>query len=211
MELRDAGEDKAAWRKRLAAVRDGLSQADREASSEKICALLEDALLKPLRLRLGRPLRLCAYAPYRSEASPMALVEKCWALGDRVFATRMRPDGDGGGLELREVRKATDWRAGRWGVPEPDPRETELMDESLELDAIVVPGMGFDRSGGRLGYGGGYYDRLYAERRADGNALWIGFAYAAQLVPEGLLPIEEHDLRLDGLATDEEFRRFRQG
>jgi len=208
MEMLDAGGDKTAWRKRLAAVRDGLSEADRAERSARICGLLEDRLLGPLRERLGRPLRVAAYAPFRSEASPMALAESSWARGDRVFAPRMRTDGDG--LELREVRSASDWRPGKWGVPEPDPLETSLIEESLKLDAVLVPGMAFDRSGGRLGYGGGFYDRLYEERKADKSTLWIGFAYAVQIVAEGRLPVEEHDLRLDGLATDEEFARFRQ-
>jgi len=210
MENRETRAEKAEWRKRWKAVRDGLPEADRKRRSERLRDVLERDLLSPLRSELGRPLRLCAYAPYRSEASPFPLLQACWAAGDRVFAPRMKPGEEG--LELREVHALSDWSPGKWGVPEPDPGTAPLMDETTALDVILVPGMAFGPSGTRLGYGGGYYDRLYEERRKakrpEGGELWIGFAYAVQVAEEGQLPAEDHDLRLDGLATDERFVRF---
>ncbi len=207
MENREASKLKAEWRKRMADVRDGLSAQERERLSRKLCDRLESEALSPLRRKLGRPMGLCAYAPYRSEASPMPLVSVCLSRGDRVYATRMRPDGEG--LELREVGDPTDWSPGRWGVPEPDPLRTSLMEATAPLDVVLVPGMAYTAAGGRLGYGGGFYDRLYAERRRlpYGRTLWIGFAFSSQVVPDAL-PSEAHDLKLDGLATDEGIRWF---
>ncbi|WP_378107574.1 5-formyltetrahydrofolate cyclo-ligase [Cohnella cellulosilytica] len=199
MENRDAGALKAEWRKRMADVRDGLPAQERERLSRKLCEQLENEALGPLRRRLGRPLNLCAYAPYRSEASPLPLVFACLGRGDRVFAPRMKPDGEG--LELREIGDPSDWSPGRWGVPEPDPGRTSLMEAATPLDVVLVPGMAYNAAGGRLGYGGGFYDRLYAERRPQGGTLWIGFAFSAQVVQDAL-PSEAHDLKLDGLATD---------
>ncbi|MFC4597429.1 5-formyltetrahydrofolate cyclo-ligase [Cohnella hongkongensis] len=203
MENREAGALKAEWRARMAKIRDRLSAAEREALSGKLCAVTESEGLSRLRRELGRPLTLCAYAPYRSEASPMPLVAACLDRGDTVVATRMRTDGDG--LELRRIGALSDWMAGRWGVPEPDPRRTALLAETSPLDVVLVPGLAYNKAGGRLGYGGGFYDRLYMERRRlapEARTLWLGFAFSGQVVAE-VLPAEEHDLKLDGLATDE--------
>ncbi|WP_186438554.1 5-formyltetrahydrofolate cyclo-ligase [Cohnella terricola] len=198
--------NKPEWRKRMAVVRDGLSVAERAKRSVQICELLETVVFSEMRRKLARPLSLCAYAPFRSEASPVPLMETCWSMGDSIYAPRIRTAGEG--MELRRVTGMSDWAPGRWGVPEPDPQRAELMEEANPIDVVLVPGMAYSLSGGkiaRLGYGGGYYDRLYSERSrvTDKRTLWIGFAYALQVVAEPL-PIEPHDLPLDGLATDED-------
>ena len=193
--------DKAAWRRQMTSLRDSLSSEDRESRSARLCKLLEYEVLSLLRKRLARPLSLCAYAPFRSEASPFPLLEQCWEKGDQTFAPRIIPSREG--MELRKVEALSNWVPGKWGVPEPDPRQTALMEQTLNLDVVLVPGLAFHMKGGRLGYGGGYYDRLYAERKrmSEQETLWIGFAFADQVVTEPL-PIEPHDLRLNGLATD---------
>ncbi|WP_256759022.1 5-formyltetrahydrofolate cyclo-ligase [Cohnella sp. WQ 127256] len=195
--------DKTRWRRQMAAVRDSLSLEDREQRSLKLCSLLEQNMLRIIRNRLNRPLNLCAYAPFRSEASPLPLLEWCWEKGDQIFAPRMLSDKEG--MELRKVETLSNWIPGRWGVPEPDPKCTSLLEITQPVDVVLVPGMAFNLQGGRLGYGGGYYDRLYAEieQTRNDNTQWIGFAYANQVVTERL-PMESHDLRLNGLATDEQ-------
>ena len=78
----------------------------------------------------------------------------------------------------------------RFGTARPD-------GATISPDLFLVPLLAFDRAGGRLGYGGGYYDRtlpLYPCRPA-----W-GFAYAAQEVDK--LPLEPHDHQLDAIVTE---------
>lgn len=78
-------------------------------------------------------------------------------------------------------------------------------DVSIEsLDLILTPGAAFDRKGYRLGYGGGFYDRLLESRRPDVHA--IGLAFSEQLVDS--LPTEAHDQKLDGIVTENEVMRF---
>ena len=74
--------------------------------------------------------------------------------------------------------------AGGWIVPE----------------ILIVPLVAFDRKGGRLGYGGGFYDRTLAELRASGPVLAIGFAFAAQEAED--LPLEPTDQPLDLIVTE---------
>ena len=84
------------------------------------------------------------------------------------------------------------------GVPAPFP-----LAEVVEPDLILTPLLAFDAEGGRLGQGGGYYDRTFAARPA---ALRIGFAYAGQEVDA--LPLESHDIRLHGVLTETGYRPF---
>jgi 5-formyltetrahydrofolate cyclo-ligase len=78
------------------------------------------------------------------------------------------------------------------GVPAPLP-----LAETLTPDLILTPLLAFDLYGGRLGQGGGYYDRTFA---ALPEVMRIGFAYAGQQVER--LPIERHDIRLHGVLTE---------
>ncbi|MEY4696631.1 MAG: hypothetical protein RIT14_1059 [Pseudomonadota bacterium] len=76
----------------------------------------------------------------------------------------------------------------------------------LEPEVLIVPLVGFDARGFRLGYGGGFYDRTLAGLRAKRPTLAIGFAFAAQELPE--VPIDAYDQRLDLIVTEQGLRRF---
>lgn len=82
------------------------------------------------------------------------------------------------------------------GVPAPFP-----LAAAVTPDLIVTPLLAFDAAGGRLGQGGGYYDRTFA---ALPDAVRIGFAYAGQEVEN--LPVELHDIRLHGVLTERGYR-----
>lgn len=193
---------KSEWRKHMRAVRDAMPEAEREERSRRLCEIILAEAVEPMRADLGRPLNLCLYAAFRSEADPATLAANCMAAGDSLVAPIILPNGEG--MALRRVEGVSSWRTGRWGVPEPDPERTAPWDMAVPPDIVLVPGLAFTARGGRLGYGGGYYDRLYERLTASpaSPGLWIGFAFGAQVV-EAELPAEPHDLRLSGLATDE--------
>lgn len=76
----------------------------------------------------------------------------------------------------------------------------------IEPEVLIVPLVGFDARGYRLGYGGGFYDRTLQGLRAKRETLAVGFAFAAQELPE--VPIDEFDQRLDVMVTEAGVRRF---
>ena len=89
---------------------------------------------------------------------------------------------------------------GKWGLREPLGEPVAL--ESIDL--ILVPGTAFDRHGGRLGMGGGFYDRALAMRRVSTpRAIYLGVGYHFQLL-EGWLPMATYDQRVDLVCTPEE-------
>jgi 5-formyltetrahydrofolate cyclo-ligase len=85
------------------------------------------------------------------------------------------------------------------GIPSPPPEA-----EAVRPDLVVTPLLAFDRRGGRLGQGGGYYDRTLAALRAQGPVFVLGLGYAGQELDA--LPMGPHDQRLDGVLTERGYR-----
>lgn len=81
-------------------------------------------------------------------------------------------------------------------------REPRKFIPPAEIDCVIVPGAAFDLGGGRLGLGGGYYDRFLPRAV---NAKKIALAYDFQLVNK--LPVESHDMRVDFVLTERSFWR----
>ncbi len=76
----------------------------------------------------------------------------------------------------------------------------------IEPEVLIVPLVGFDARGYRLGYGGGFYDRTLAMLRAKRPTVAVGFAFAAQELPE--VPIDAYDQKLDAIVTEQGLRLF---
>ncbi|HEV2146264.1 MAG TPA: 5-formyltetrahydrofolate cyclo-ligase [Longimicrobiaceae bacterium] len=105
-------------------------------------------------------------------------------------------------LTLHALERLEALREGAYGIREPDETTCPLVHVG-EVDAVLVPGLGWDRSGGRIGRGAGYYDRLFADPG------WRGFRcglfFAAQEVDA--VPTEPWDARLDAVVTEREVWR----
>lgn len=78
----------------------------------------------------------------------------------------------------------------------------------LRPDLVIAPLLAFDRLGGRLGQGGGHYDRTLAGLRRTGPVFVLGLAYAGQEVDR--LDLEPHDQKLDAVLTEAGYRRLPQ-
>lgn len=104
-------------------------------------------------------------------------------------------------MRLLEMRRAEDEEPGSWGIPEPKASLPEWPEKRFaEIDVAFVPGLAFDRKGGRIGYGGGFYDRLLERFEAfrAKPMLWA-LAYDEQIVEE--VPMEPHDFRAELLIV----------
>lgn len=150
-------------------------------------------------LRLLRGLRgrrhVALYLSVHSELSTGPLIAALRRRDIAVYAPVARE-----GLPLRFVplRVTTPLIRGRLGLPQPV--TTRGRRPLRRLDAVVLPLLGFDVAGGRLGNGGGYYDRTLARRGAQRRPRLIGYAYTAQQVDA--LPREPWDVALDAVVTE---------
>lgn len=133
---------------------------------------------------------VAAYASFGSELPTAALLEALVGRGAVVLLPVSLADG---GLGWRAYAGAAALVAGPRGAPEPAGPDRSLSD----ADVVLAPGVGFTRDGGRLGRGGGAYDRALAERRP-GVAV-IGLGYDESVVES--LPVEPHDVHVDVVVT----------
>lgn len=140
-----------------------------------------------------RGVALAGYMPIRTEIDPLPAMAEAAAHG-RVGV----PVIIGAGLPLRFCRWEPDCALtkGAFGAMIP------TLAETVEPEIVIVPLVAFDRRGGRLGYGGGFYDRTLQGLRAVRPILAVGFAYAAQEAED--LPLEATDQPLDLIVTERE-------
>lgn len=138
-----------------------------------------------------RGVPLSGYMPIRTEIDPLPAMEEAAAHGP-VGVPVIR--GAGLPLEFSRWEPGCALRQGPFGALVPD------VDEVFEPEILIVPLVAFDRNGGRLGYGGGFYDRTLERLRARRATLAIGFAYAAQEAE--FLPLEPTDQPLDMIVTE---------
>lgn len=106
-----------------------------------------------------------------------------------------------GELELFHLQSMDELSVGMYKILEPreDLRGVpEKRVEVEELDLIMVPGVAFDRRGGRTGHGKGYYDKLLEHCRPDTPL--VALAFECQLFPE--IPMQEHDIFMDKVVTE---------
>ncbi len=167
----------------------------KEAHTPERSALAAACLLTALEPHKGKV--IAGYMPIRSEANPLAAMEELSAFGPVVVPVIQ---GDGLPLIFREWTPGCEMLDGPFGALVP------AAGEFLVPEVVIVPMVAFDAEGGRLGYGGGYYDRTLEELQMAGPCPAIGYAYAAQEANK--LPREKTDILLDMIVTEEGVRRF---
>lgn len=177
--------EKKAIRSAVRALRDGLPQDDRTARSRSIARTL---LALP---EVASARTVMVYSSFGSEVDTAPIVEQLLVDDRRVALPRIE-DGD---IVPVVYRAGDPMRAAAFGMDEPVGEEVVPADE---VDVILTPGLAFDRQCHRIGYGGGFYDRLFARTR--GDAVKVGVCFATQLV--GPLPHGRHDVPVDVVVTD---------
>ena len=136
-----------------------------------------------------------AYASFGTELRTEGFLRRVLEEGKVLLLPRV----EGGGLGLYEVRDvAQDLAPGTWGIREPAPDRCPAADPN-KVHFALVPGVAFDRRGRRLGYGGGFYDRLLAGG-LQGRTPLVAGAFEAQMVDE--VPVGPHDVPVDVVVTE---------
>lgn len=165
---------------------------------------LESAVCRQLSLRAQQQLiksdcfqqatSVALYSSINNEVHTDLLFDEAKSQGKRVCYPKVR----GEKLGFIQIEKLADLERGLFGVAEPFVGIDCRIDA---LDLIVVPGVAFDRRGYRLGYGKGFYDRELS--RVSAATISVGLCYDFQLCE--LLPVEDHDRPVQGIATESQF------
>ncbi len=186
--------DKAALRTELRACRTAIAPPDRAAWEMAIQKKLFD-------LPAWRNARLvCGYMSTRGEIDLLPVWREAACVGKTYALPVTLTGADGGDMLFRATPafEPASLVAGRFGIAEPPdaPHFPALTPAELDGALILVPGLGFDRDGYRIGYGGGYYDRyLTVLRRAGVSVTAVGLCFSVCRRPT--LPREAHDHAVD--------------
>jgi 5-formyltetrahydrofolate cyclo-ligase len=183
---------KKAVRERMVSIRLAMDMDERSGKSTEICSRIEGM---PEHVRQASPVLF--YMPIRGEVDILPLLQKALEEGRRCALPKCAP---GGKLRLYFISNLErDVAPGMWGIPEPvEGRARECTGETFSV--IMVPGVAFSRRGERVGYGGGYYDRLLAS--SGSKSLKIAPAFVMQILP--VLPNGPLDGLVDIIATENE-------
>lgn len=182
--------DRIALRRRLRRLRALLSEANPFAGESAA------RRLPPSIPRVAET--FAAYLPSGSEIDPGPLVRRLRDLGGRRLLPRV---GEDGGMRFLEAPDDAPLAPDATGQPAPLATAREIRP-----DLVIAPLLAFDRQGGRLGQGGGHYDRALAELRRSGPVLVLGLAFSGQEVDS--LALEAHDQKLDAVLTEAGYRRL---
>ncbi len=194
-----SGDDEARTRlrERLRARRAALPRVWIEANSAALCG---HVLASPL---WAEAEAVVAFVGVRGEPDTAAILHAAWERGTPVWLPRVRGDV----LEFVDTGGPDDLRSGCFGLIEPSPTRPRI-DALLQLGSalLLVPGLGFDRSGARIGFGRGYYDRALAQVRDDAGFRRVGVAFEDFVAdlddPEAAIPMAAHDVPVQWLATE---------
>ena len=189
----EAGSGDGRARKALAREDAALRRALAHAADPHVGARL--ARLLPDDARPSRGAVVAGYHPFRTEIDPRPLMAALEAAGCILALPSTPPRGSDAALRFRRLDPGHALAPSAFGVHEPPEHA-----EPVTPDLVLVPMLAFDRTGARLGYGAGHYDRTLPALAARAGFRAVGLAYAAQEVER--LPAEPHDHPLDAILTE---------
>ena len=192
--------DKSALRRQLRQSRRALT-----TSQQRKAAL--DLAQRTLRSHWFRQARNIAfYLANDGEIDPSLLLQTALDAGKNCFLPRI-VDPINPHMVFAQFRRGDALQHNRFGIAEPTPQASSIA--ATELDLVLMPLVGFDLRGNRLGMGGGFYDRTLAYKRQipDARPCLIGLAHECQRV--ATLPADKWDIGLDGVITNGAAYRFR--
>ncbi|NBQ67579.1 MAG: 5-formyltetrahydrofolate cyclo-ligase [Nitrosomonadaceae bacterium] len=171
-------------RKQLIAAREAIPAEIHQQWSQAITGFLKQGLPQPQKMIIG------IYWPFRSEYDPRPITQYCLQQGAILALPEIT--GKNEPLCFREWSPDTPMKNGAYGIPVP--LETPIV----RLDALMIPMVGFDQHGYRLGYGSGYFDRTLATYKR--QPLTIGVAFELQRL-DSIYP-QAHDISMHYVVTE---------
>lgn len=186
-DAKDLAAAKTALRSAARAARRAITPEARELAAEAVAKRVLELLGE-----LAPHATVLAYRAIEEELDPASTVAALRARGVRIALPRVNASGE---LDVCEASERCEYVPGYLGILEPA-QGTPLV-APKEVDAALVPGVAFDRSGFRLGYGKGFYDRLLPLLRPE--CLTLGLAFDEQLADA--MPHDECDAPVDAVVT----------
>jgi 5-formyltetrahydrofolate cyclo-ligase len=186
--------DKSEIRKHILGIREAIPDDERmrknSAISERLFALSEFIAAKSVLL----------YASFGSEVETMGIIQYC--LARKTVVSLPRINSKSGHLDIYRILDMRALVPGYRGIPEPPPTpETKITIHDIDL--VVTPGVAFDESCNRIGYGKGYYDKLLGPAlvtKSGHKPFFVGLAFEEQIVSS--IYCGPYDINMDAVISD---------
>lgn len=137
-----------------------------------------------------------AFVSFKSEVDTHRIIKYATEDGKTIYVPKIQSKEKG--IEIFKIEGFDQLKKGYFGILEPV--EDCVPADKNTIDLILMPGVAFDRLGGRLGYGAGFYDRFLSGM--DKKANKIALAYHFQILNR--IPVDKYDIPIDGVITEEE-------
>jgi 5-formyltetrahydrofolate cyclo-ligase len=195
---------RSALRQQLRQRRRQLSQPQQRRAAELLCKRLKS---QPLFIRSRH---IALYLANDGEIDPSPLIKAAWKLGKRCYLPVLQP-GQENRLWFIRYEAGTPLIKNRYGIAQPRAQYRQSF-PAKQLDLVLMPLVGFDNNGGRMGMGGGFYDRTFSfknpttaqrlanNRRRSCPPYLLGLAHECQQVEQ--LTLASWDIPLSAIATD---------
>lgn len=134
------------------------------------------------------------YVSFQGEVDTHELIKYSLNIGKTICVPKVISKKEG--MEAIKINFFNELKNGKYDILEPKDSCNKIYTNDIEL--ILMPGVAFDKNGGRIGYGGGFYDRFL--NKIDSRIPKIALAYDFQVFEN--IPCEEHDIKVDGIITD---------
>ncbi|EDW61998.1 5-formyltetrahydrofolate cyclo-ligase [Drosophila virilis] len=198
-----------------ATIQNGMKVALRKHMKEILSCLTPEVIAKQSQAVTSRVLqneafrqaqRVSIYLSTSDELDTTAIIREMFRLEKMVFVpsyqgTKMKM------VRLRDMQEYEGLPLTKWNIKQPDFKENreDAMTNGHGIDLFIVPGVAFTRRGDRLGHGMGYYDKYlkqHAEKYPHKKTTIMALALNEQIVSDEELPVEEHDVRLNCVVTE---------
>ncbi len=179
---------KAKLRKILLSYRRQIPFPEREAAAKKAVALL-------LKINIfQRAQEIACYYPFHDEFDCLPMIKAIWRANKNCYLPIVTETQQ---LNFALYQNDTVLQPNRYQIPEPIHDKTITPDK---LDLVLIPLLGFDKQGNRLGMGAGYYDRTFETHQHTQKPFLLGLGYEVQCISD--IPKDEWDVTLDGVMTE---------
>lgn len=187
--------EKKALRKEILTKRKNIDTAEKEEMDKKILdRFFESKYYKEAK-------KIFIYISYDSEIDTIKIIDKAFKDGKKIYVPRT--EFESRLMDAVEITSFDNLIKSSYGILEPS-INTPYINPN-ELDLIVVPGVAFDKKGGRMGYGAGFYDRYFKKINKNNieKITKLALAYDFQVLEE--VPMSAQDVPVDYIITEKEF------
>lgn len=180
--------DKKAMRSDMAKIREAIPQKQRKIKDE----IIKNKFLESESYKNAQTIFI--YVSFASEVGTHEIIKKALLDNKNVCVPKVISQSEG--MDVISIKSFDELKDGKFGILEPLTSENKI--DPSKIDMVVIPGLAFDLNGGRLGYGGGYYDRLLVELKSETPK--IALAYSSQIIEK--VYMNENDIYINSIITD---------